>query len=141
MCFFREGLANQTSAVVSLLYRKQTTFINRELKDVNLSSGLYPLLIKSYKNKGISQEELADALNINESTVTRNLDKLEKKGLITRTPEKRKKIISVTPEGIEIAQIVMDIDDKWDNTLKKSLTNQEYENFRNILIKIGEDLK
>ncbi len=130
-----------TPPLVSLLYRKQTTFINRELKDVNLSSGLYPLLIKSYKNKGISQEELADALNINESTVTRNLEKLEKKGLITRTPEKRKKIISVTPEGIEIAQIVMDIDDKWDNTLKKSLTNQEYENFRNILIKIGEDLK
>ena len=130
-----------TPPLVSLLYRKQTTFNNRELKDVNLSSGLYPLLIKSYKNKGISQEELADALNINESTVTRNLDKLEKKGLITRTPEKRKKIISVTPEGIEIAQIVMDIDDKWDNTLKKSLTNQEYENFRNILIKIGEDLK
>ena len=130
-----------TPPLVSLLYRKQTTFINRELKDVNLSSGLYPLLIKSYKNKGISQKELADALNINESTVTRNLDKLEKKGLITRTPEKRKKIISVTPEGIEIAQIVMDIDDKWDNTLKKSLTNQEYENFRNILIKIGEDLK
>ena len=130
-----------TPPLVSLLYRKQTTFINRELKDVNLSSGLYPLLIKSYKNKGISQEELADALNINESTVTRNLDKLEKKGLITRTPEKRKKIISVTPEGIEIAQIVMDIDDKWDNTIKKSLTNQEYENFRNILIKIGEDLK
>ena len=130
-----------TPPLVSLLYRKQTTFINRELKDVNLSSGLYPLLIKSYKNKGISQEELADALNINESTVTRNLDKLEKKGLITRTPEKRKKIISVTPEGIEIAQIVMDIDEKWDNSLKKSLTNQEYENFRNILIKIGEDLK
>ena len=130
-----------TPPLVSLLYRKQTTFINRELKDVNLSSGLYPLLIKSYKNKGISQEELADALNINESTVTRNLEKLEKKGLITRTPEKRKKIISVTPEGGEIAQIVMDIDDKWDNTLKKSLTNQEYENFRNILIKIGEDLK
>ena len=130
-----------TPPLVSLLYRKQTTFINRELKDVNLSSGLYPLLVKSYKNEGISQEELADALNINESTVTRNLNKLEKKGLITRTPEKRKKIISVTPEGIEIAQIVMDIDEKWDNSLKKSLTNQEYENFRNILIKIGEDLK
>lgn len=130
-----------TPPLVSLLYRKQTTFINRELKDVNLSSGLYPLLVKSYKNERISQEELADALHINESTVTRNLDKLEKKGLITRTPEKRKKIISVTPKGGEIAQIVMDIDDKWDNTLKKSLTNQEYENFRNILMKIGEDLK
>jgi hypothetical protein len=49
-----------TAPLVSLLHRKQTTCINNELKDVNLSSGLYPLLIKSYKNEGISQEELAE---------------------------------------------------------------------------------
>jgi DNA-binding MarR family transcriptional regulator len=130
-----------TPPLVSLLYRKQTTYINDKLKDVNLSSGLYPLLIKSYKNKGISQEELAEALHVNESTVTRNLDKLQKKGLITRTPEKRKKIINVTPEGGRIAQNIMDIDDKWDEHVKKSLTDNEYENFRNTLIKICEDLK
>lgn len=130
-----------TPPLVSLLYRKQTTYINGKLKDVNLSSGLYPLLIKSYKNKGISQEELAEALHVNESTVTRNLDKLQKKGLITRTPEKRKKIINVTPEGGRIAQNIMDIDDKWDEHVKKSLTDNEYENFRNTLIKICEDLK
>lgn len=80
-----------TSPIVSLLSRKQTNYLNQKLKEVNLSSGLYPLLVKSYINKGISQEELADEIHINESTVTRNLDKLEKKGLITRTPEKRKK--------------------------------------------------
>ena len=130
-----------TPPLVSLLYRKQTTYINDKLKDVNLSSGLYPLLIKSYKNKGISQEELAEALHVNESTVTRNLDKLQKKGLVTRTPEKRKKIINVTPEGGKIAQNIMDIDDKWDEHVKKSLTDNEYENFRNTLIKICEDLK
>ncbi|MEE1128694.1 MAG: MarR family transcriptional regulator [Methanobrevibacter sp.] len=130
-----------TPPLVSLLHRKQTAHINDKLKDVNLSSGLYPLLIKSYKNEGISQEELADALHVNESTVTRNLDKLEKKGLIIRTPKKRKKIISVTPEGAEIAKKVMHIDEKWDLNLKSSLTNEEYENFRKLLIKICEDLK
>ena len=80
-----------TSPLVSLLYRKQTTYINGKLKDVSLSSGLYPVLINAYKNEGISQEELAKKLHVNESTVTRNLDKLEKKGLIMKTPEKRKK--------------------------------------------------
>ena len=117
-----------TAPLVSLLHRKQTTCINNELKDVNLSSGLYPLLIKSYKNEGISQEELAEALHVNESTVTRNLEKLEKKELITRTPEKRKKIISVTNKGADIAQNIMDIDEKWDSNIKKSLTDEECNN-------------
>ena len=130
-----------TSPLVSLLHRRQNTFLNRKLKDVNLSAGLYPLLVKSYKNKGISQEELAEALHINESTVTRNLEKLEKKGLITKTPQKSKKIINVTDEGAEIAQTIMDYDDEWDNVIKKYITPDEYENFRKTLIKICEDLK
>ncbi len=129
-----------TAPLVSLLYRNQNKFLNKKLKDVELSSGLYPLLIKSYKNDGISQEELARSLHVNESTITRNLDKLEKKGLITKTPEKRKKIISVTDEGAEIAQKIMGYDDKWDEIIKKSLTESEYDDFKKLLKKICEDL-
>ena len=101
-----------TSPLVSLLHRKQTTHINDKLKDANLSSGLYPILINVYKHENMSQEELASHLHINESTVTRNLDKLEKKGLITKTPEKR----------------------------KKNLTKKEFEDFKKLIIKICEDL-
>ena len=129
-----------TSPLVSLLYRNQNKFLNKKLKDVELSSGLYPLLIKSYKNDGISQEELASSLHVNESTITRNLDKLEKKGLIRKTPEKRKKIISVTDDGAKIAQKIMGYDDKWDETIKKSLTESEYDDFKKLLKKICEDL-
>lgn len=129
-----------TSPLVSLLHRKQTAFLNNRLKDVDLSSGLYPLLVKSYKNEGISQEELADALHINESTVTRNLEKLENKGLITKTPQKRKKIINVTAEGAEIAQTVMDYDNEWDEKIRNSVNDDDYDNFRKTLIKICEDL-
>ena len=129
-----------TSPLASLLYRKQTSYLNDKLKDVNLSSGLYPLLIKAYKNKAISQEELAGELHVNESTVTRNLDKLEKKGLIVKTPEKRKKIVNVTPEGAKIAQKIMDYDEKWDETIKESLTEREFEDFQKLLIKICEEL-
>ena len=129
-----------TSPLVSLIYRKQTSYLNDKLKDVNLSSGLYPLLIKAYKNKAISQEELAGKLHVNESTVTRNLDKLEKKGLIVKTPEKRKKIVNVTAEGAKIAQKIMNYDEKWDETIKESLTESEFEDFQKLLIKICEEL-
>ena len=129
-----------TSPLVSLIYRKQTSYLNDKLKDVNLSSGLYPLLIKAYKNKAISQEELARELHVNESTVTRNLDKLEKKGLIVKTRDKRKKIVNVTAEGAKIAQKIMDYDEKWDETIKESLTESEFEDFQKLLIKICEEL-
>ena len=129
-----------TSPLVSLLYRKQTSYLNDKLKDVNLSSGLYPLLIKAYKNKAISQEELARELHVNESTVTRNLDKLEKKGMIVKTRDKRKKIVKVTQEGAKTAQKIMDYDEKWDETIKESLTEREFEDFQKLLIKICEEL-
>ena len=61
--------------------------------------------------------------------------------MITKTPQKRKKIINVTDEGAEIAQTIMDYDDEWDNVIKKYITPDEYENFRKTLIKICEDLK
>ncbi len=129
-----------TSPLISILYRNQTKFLNQKLKDVELSSGLYPLLINAYKNQSISQEELAQKLHVNESTITRNLEKLEKKGLITKTPQKRKKIINVTKEGAKIAQVIMDYDNEWDDIIKKELTDEEYNNFRDTLIKICEDL-
>ena len=129
-----------TSPLVSLIYRKQTAYINDKLKDVNLSSGLYPLLINAYKHDGISQEELAGKLHVNESTVTRNLDKLEKKGLITKTPEKRKKIINVTQKGAEIAQKVLNYDEKWDERIKRNLTDEEFKDFKRLLTKICEEL-
>ena len=129
-----------TSPLVSIIHRKQTTYINDKLKDVNLSSGLYPLLIKAYKNNGISQEELASELHVNESTITRNLNKLESKGLITKTPKKRKKIISVTDEGKKTAEKIMDYDEKWDDIIKRSLTYEEFQDLKKLLLKICEDL-
>ena len=129
-----------TAPLVSLLYRKQTTYINDELKDTDLSSGLYPVLIKAYKNKNISQEELAEKLHVNESTITRNLNKLEKKGFITKTPQKRKKIISVTDKGEKTAQKIMDYDEKWDDRIKNNLTEDEFKDFKKLLIKICEEL-
>ncbi|MER2013117.1 MAG: MarR family transcriptional regulator [Methanobrevibacter sp.] len=128
------------SPLVSLIHRKQTVYLNDKLKEVNLSSGLYPLLIKAYKNNGISQEELASELYVNESTITRNLNKLENKGLVKKTPQKRKKIISVTDEGKKTAKKIMDIDKKWDSIIRKSLTDEEFQDFRKLLLKICEDL-
>ena len=81
---------------------------------------------------------MANLFYLNESTVTRNLNKLEKRGFIKRTREKRKKIISLTDDGVAIAKKVMDYDEKWDDLIKKDLSEDEYINFKKTLIKVCE---
>ena len=127
-----------TAPLISILYREHAKYINEIVKENNLSYGLHPLLIKIYKNEGINQEQLAQNFHLNESTITRNLKKLEDKGFIERIKDKRKKIIKVTPKGEKIAQKVMDFDKKWDEQL--NLTDDEYDNFIKTLRKISEEI-
>ena len=110
------------------------------MKNEDLSFGLQPILITIYKNEGIIQEQLAEIFHLNESTIIRNLKKLEDKGFIERIPDKRTKIIKTTPKGSETAQKVMDYDDKWDEIIKSNLNYEEYTIFKSTLLKICEEL-
>ena len=127
-----------TAPFISIIYREHAKYINEIVKEDGLSFGLHPLLVKIYKNEGISQEELAMAFHLNESTITRNLKKLEDKGFIERTKDKRKKTIKVTSQGKKTALKIMDYDEKWDEQL--NLTDEEYDNFLKTLRKISEDI-
>ena len=129
-----------TAPFISIIYREHAKFINNIVKEEGLSFGLHPLLINIYKNEGINQEQLAQNFHLNESTITRNLKKLEDKGFIERIKDKRKKIIKVTPKGEKSARKVMDYDEKWDGKIKENLTDEEYDNFLKTLRKISEEL-
>ncbi len=130
-----------TSPLISILYREHAKYLNEKVKNEDLSFGLQPILITIYENEGIIQEQLAEKFHLNESTITRNLKKLEEKGFIERIPDKRKKIIKITKKGAKTAQKVMDYDDKWDEKIKSSLNDEEYTIFKNALIKICEEFK
>ncbi|MGX8694548.1 MAG: MarR family winged helix-turn-helix transcriptional regulator, partial [Methanobrevibacter sp.] len=113
-----------TVPFISILYREHAKYLNEKVKDEDLSFGLYPLLIKIYNNEGIIQEQLAQNFHLNESTITRNLKKLEDKGFIVRVQDKRTKKIVITEKGEKTAQKVMDYDDEWDEKIKKQLTDE-----------------
>lgn len=129
-----------TVPFISIIYREHAKYLNEKVKDENLSFGLYPLLIKIYNNDGIIQEQLAKDFHLNESTITRNLRKLENKGFIERIPDKRTKVIKITEEGKITAQRVMDLDEKWDNKIIEIIGDDEYSNFLRNLRKISEEL-
>ena len=138
----KTGLDSDVPTVpyISIIYREHAKYLNEKVKDEDLSFGLFPLLIKIYKSDGIIQEQLAQIFHLNESTITRNLKKLEDKGFIERIPEKRTKRIEITEKGAKTAQKVMDYDEMWDSEIKEIIGNDEYDNFKNTLRKISEEL-
>lgn len=129
-----------TNAFISIINRKHASYINQKVKEEKLTYGLYPILITIYRNEGIIQEEIAQHFQLNESTVTRNLKKLEDKNLIQRTQHERKKSITLTEKGKQTARKVMDYDEKWDEKIQDILNNDEYLNFKNTLIKLCDEL-
>lgn len=129
-----------TTPLISLIYRRHAIFLNEKVKEFDLTFGLYPFLMELYKHDGLSQEELAKAFYLNESTVTRNLKKLEEKNLIIKTQDKRKKIINLTDAGKEIVSKMFNYENEWDDKIKYGLSNEEFKQYKKILIKIGDRL-
>lgn len=129
-----------TVPFISIIYREHAKYLNEKVKKEDLSFGLYPLLIKIYNNEGIIQEQLAQNFHLNESTITRNLKKLEDKGFIERIPEKRTKVIKTTEKGKITAQKVMNLDEIWDEKIKNIIGNDEYNTFLNTLRKISQEI-
>lgn len=81
---------------------------------VNLHPGQELLLMRLWKTDGQSQTELANALNLDRSTVTRTVQRLEEQKLISRKTsptDGRTTIVSLTPQGKALRG---SIDDIWD---------------------------
>jgi DNA-binding MarR family transcriptional regulator len=71
--------------------------------------GLFPgqelLLMRLWEQDHQSQRDLAAALKLDASTVTRTLQRLEQQGLVTRSPspsDGRSMIVSLTSQGTEL---------------------------------------
>ena len=129
-----------TTLLISIIHKKHAKYLNEKVKDDDLSFGLYPLLINIYRQEGVIQEQLAQNLYLNESTITRNLKKLEDKGFIKRIPYKRTKRIGITEKGEKTAKKVMDYDNQWDDKIKEIIGEETYPNFKDTLIKISKEI-
>lgn len=124
---------------ISTIHRKYGIFLNQNMKDYNLSFGQYPILIRLYDEGPSTQQNLAKIFQLNESTITRALNKLEEKEYIEKHPDyenKRKNYVKVTPKGAKIAKEVMDYDEQWDKICSENLSEKEFEEIKTTLKKI-----
>ncbi len=111
---------------MDLIWNFQKLFFKRLKKDMNLPfhPKRFPFLLVVVKSPGISQKDIAKALNIEPPTVAITLKRMEKDGLITRrTDENDRRLLRVYP--------TKKAEDVFSN-MKEKVTNLEKKLFSNL---------
>ena len=86
--------------------RLVTQRYERALKNCGLKATQYSLLMAARGNDGILLTQMARRLGMDRTSLTRNLNVMVAKGLVTvkTGDDKRERKISVTPEGLKVLE-------------------------------------
>ena len=130
------SMAHQT-----LMHYTNTALSKAGLKVTTAQAGTLFLL----KQKNMCMmSEIGKVFNIDNSAVTRLIDRLEKNGLVKRLvpPENRRAIlICITPEGLDEEKKAQMIIRSINSKIKEDFTSKEVESYKKILNGILEKFK
>lgn len=125
---------------ISITYRCAMRFRERELADTGLAGCQTPYLTTLYRQPGISQEEMARSLNVNKSSVTRQLSVLEEKGYVRREADpcdKRIQLVYPTDKALELKGRLFQCYHDWNCYLTQDFTEEEQAELSRLMAKIA----
>ncbi len=124
-------------------WQKLSRYYNQRLAKYDLSVPKALLLLEINPGSGENPNRLAKELDLEKSSMTGLLDRLEKKGLIVRErdPKDRRGIlIFLTPVGINARETIKSLVEELDSKLQEALTPDEIKTFRKVLAVIGRQI-
>ncbi|WP_410770318.1 MarR family winged helix-turn-helix transcriptional regulator [Fontibacillus sp. BL9] len=110
---------------------------------LNAQQGRVISYIHEHQDKGLIQNDLAEAFNRRGASITSMLQGLEKKGYIERkipADNERQKNIYVLPKGAELIEAFEQAFGAVEKEIKNSLTEEEQQTLKELLIKVNRNL-
>lgn len=95
-------------------------------------------------DKPMSQKELAALMNVQDPSLARLIDRMERDGLLQRIEnpqDKRVKFLELTETGRSKAEALMPQGEEFSNLLLENVTDEEIENFHRVLDKMLKNIK
>ena len=126
---------------ISVTYRCAMRYRERELEDTGLAGCQTPYLLALYRHEGQTQEELARYLNVNKSSVTRQLAILEDKGYIRREPDpddRRSLLVYPTDQALALKERMRHVLRDWNAYLTADFTDAEREQLSRLMERVAE---
>lgn len=98
------GFSSTTSLgyLVNATARLMARALNAQLAKYGIGHGIWPVLMFLWEKDGQSQQELSQQIGLEESTLTRTLDRMERDELICRkrsTKDRRKVLVFLTEKS------------------------------------------
>lgn len=121
---------------ISILYRLGHSFCNHKFQHFGIGSGHFAFLLVLFSQDGISQESLSKELDIDKTTTTRALAKLEEQGYIIRRShphDKRVHQIFLTAKAHEIAPAIRQTLTEWASLVTMGLSMEETDKAQHLL--------
>lgn len=129
---------------IHLLWMYGKEYCNEKVKQTGLSLTEYLICTFLYGHENVSQDDIANSLLYDKTTVARALGNLELKQYVTRTlnkDNKRKNIIALTEQGEKSINGIRDLYDTWFEIISKDISPEDRKQFDTTLTKILNEAK
>ena len=124
--------------------RSQAVFRRARVAEDDLQACQYAFVLAICNHPGRSQEELAEELCLNKSTITRSLAALEERDYITRTPlpsDKRRFAVHPTARMLAVLPQIKAASAEWMALLSEGISEEELAVFDSVLARMQAKAK
>jgi DNA-binding MarR family transcriptional regulator len=128
--------------MISNTGRKMSQYLTIRFQPYDVTPEQWSLLSRLAENDGISQKELAFQVDKDPTNVTRILDQLERKGLVSRTSNKedrRSFLLFLTDQGKELDRKLAPIEDQAIREMLIGVSPADIETVRHVFTQINKN--
>ena len=121
--------------------RSQAVYRCSRVSAEDLQSCHYAFVLAICRAPGRSQEELAQELCVNKSTVARNINYLEEKGYVSRSPhpqDRRQYSVYPTEKARSVLPEIRAASREWMALLSEGISREELDTFDSVLRRMQE---
>ncbi|MDP9838490.1 DNA-binding MarR family transcriptional regulator [Neorhizobium huautlense] len=94
--------SNSATYLAGQLAKGFARSLQQRAATLGFSPGQFPVLVELWQEDGLTQKQILDRLDVEQATLANTLSRMERDGLITRTPhptDRRAQIVSLTERG------------------------------------------
>ena len=124
---------------MGFISRQAMMKMNQKASNYGLDNNLFLLLIRIVENEGLSQSQLAEIVQIDKTTLSRSLGKLEDRGLIikkTKAHNKKFKELYPSSQALKFYDQLIGFENTYASQALQQLTSSELFQLQNIVDKI-----
>jgi DNA-binding MarR family transcriptional regulator len=137
-------LFNLTGFLLHRTDMKMTNYFKKRLKQFEITPEQWGILSVMDGERAITQKDLSDAIDRDQTTVVRMIYSLEKKGIVNRTlndADKRSYNLLLSDKGVELKSKLLPVVTEAHNHVTQNLTDVEIAELHALLDKLYQVVK